>query len=66
MLQIHVSEDCQHYAQCVLEAPGQFRLGEDGLLQYAGVAADEALVDVEAAADVCPMRAISIVAGWPS
>ena len=52
---------CQGYAQCVHEAPEVFELGESGLAQIviAGVT-DENEKFALAAADLCPMQAISI------
>ena len=53
-------EKCQHYGQCTFEAPTVFALNDDGKLEYVGEV-DDALADqVEAAADVCPMQAITI------
>ena len=51
----------QHYGQCVFEAPEVFRLNEDDKLEYTAEADDSELVNVEAAIDICPMQAISIV-----
>lgn len=52
---------CQGYAQCVHEAPEVFELGESGMAQVlvAGVT-DENEKFALAAADLCPMQAISI------
>lgn len=52
---------CQHYGQCVFEAPDVFRLNEDDKLEYTAEADDSELTNVEAAIDICPMQAISIV-----
>jgi len=52
---------CQHYGQCVFEAPGIFRLNEDDKLEYTAVADDSERSNIEAAVDVCPMQAIRIV-----
>ena len=52
---------CQHYGQCVFEAPDVFRLNEDDKLEYTAEADDSELANVEAAIDICPMQAISIV-----
>ncbi|MCY7299999.1 MAG: fumarylacetoacetate hydrolase family protein [Ilumatobacteraceae bacterium] len=51
---------CQHYGQCVFEAPEVFVLNADDRLEYQAEAPDEMLADLEAAADVCPMQAILI------
>ena len=62
MIQITVDMDkCQHYGQCCFEAEDVFQLDDDGKLQYDAEVADERLDDVESAADVCPMQAISFV-----
>ena len=61
MIKINVDMDkCQHYGQCVFEAPEVFRLNADDKLEYTGEAPDEMLADLEAAADVCPMQAIVV------
>jgi ferredoxin len=38
-----------------------FRLNEDDKLEYTAEADDSELANVEAAIDICPMQAISIV-----
>jgi ferredoxin len=52
---------CQGYAQCVAEAPEIFTLNTDGLAEVlsASVTADDEKYAL-AAADLCPMQAISI------
>jgi ferredoxin len=52
---------CQGYAQCVHEAPETFELSESGRAQIvvAGVT-HEYEKYAQAAADLCPMQAISI------
>jgi ferredoxin len=61
MIKIDVDMNkCQHYGQCVFEAPEVFQLNSDDKLEYVAEAPDEMLADVEAAADVCPMQAISL------
>lgn len=52
---------CQHYGQCVFEAPNVFSLNEEDKLEYVGEVDDSELANVEAAIDVCPMQAIRIV-----
>lgn len=52
---------CQHYGQCVFEAPDVFRLNEDDKLEYTAEADDSELTNVEAAIDICPMQAIFLV-----
>ncbi|MEP6479376.1 MAG: ferredoxin [Rhodoglobus sp.] len=62
MIKIQVDMDtCQHYGQCVFEAPKIFHLNEDDKLEYLAEADDDELGNVEAAVDVCPMQAIRIV-----
>ncbi len=52
---------CQHYGQCVFEAPKVFKLNEEDKLEYVGEVEDTELDNVEAAVDICPMQAIRIV-----
>jgi ferredoxin len=53
-------EKCQHYGQCVFEAPDIFRLNENDKLEYTAEADDSERANIEAAIDVCPMQAIMI------
>jgi ferredoxin len=53
-------ERCQHYGQCVLEAPSVFQLNEQNKLEWTATAAVEDREAVEAAADICPMQAILV------
>lgn len=52
---------CQHYGQCVFEAPNIFQLNDDDKLEYLAAADDSECDNVESAVDVCPMQAIRIV-----
>lgn len=52
---------CQHYGQCVFEAPNIFRLTDDDKLEYSAEADDSERANVESAVDVCPMQAIRVV-----
>ncbi|MBM3719796.1 MAG: ferredoxin [Actinobacteria bacterium] len=62
MIKIQVDmEKCQHYGQCVYEAPNVFKLNESDKLEYTATADDSELANVRAATDVCPMQAITIV-----
>jgi ferredoxin len=62
MIKIHVDMDkCQHYGQCVFEAPTVFRLNDEDKLEYNATADDSELDNIEAAIDVCPMQAITLV-----
>ena len=52
---------CQHYGQCVFEAPEVFQLNADDKLEYLAEADESLRYNVENAVDVCPMQAIRIV-----
>jgi ferredoxin len=52
---------CQHYGQCVFEAPDVFKLNDEDKLEYVAEVEDSELDNVEAAVDICPMQAIRIV-----
>jgi len=54
-------EKCQHYGQCVFEAPSVFRLNASDKLEFTAGADESERSNVEAAADVCPMQAIRIL-----
>ena len=54
---------CQNFGQCVVEAPNVFRLNARDEMEYTPVVDDSELENVEAAIDVCPMQAISLLAG---
>lgn len=61
MIKINVDMDkCQHYGQCCFEADDIFHLDDDGKLQYVAEADDSRRDDIESAADVCPMQAITV------
>lgn len=61
MIKVNVDmEKCQHYGQCVFEAPGIFKLNAEDKLEYLATAEDSESEKVKAAADVCPMQAITI------
>lgn len=62
MLKINVDmEKCQHYGQCVFDAPNVFRLNDDDKLEYEATADDSERDNVQLAIDICPMQAISFV-----
>ena len=62
MIKVEVDMNlCQHYGQCVFEAPRIFHLNGDDKLEYLAEANDDERDQVEAAVDVCPMQAIRIV-----
>jgi ferredoxin len=61
MIKVEVDmSKCQHYGQCVFEAPTVFKLNEDDKLEYVGEVDDSDRDNVEAAVDICPMQAIRI------
>ena len=61
MVKILVDMDkCQHYGQCCFEAEDVFQLDDDGKLVYSKEVDDSRRSDVESAADVCPMQAITV------
>jgi ferredoxin len=61
-MKIKVDMDkCQHYGQCVFEAPEIFTLNTSDKLEYLAEAAESERTNVESARDVCPMQAIFIV-----
>ena len=61
-LKIHVDmEKCQHYGQCVFDAPNIFRLNDDDKLEYQSTADDSERDNIQLAIDICPMQAISFV-----
>jgi ferredoxin len=64
MVKIEVDRtQCQNFGQCVVEAPNVFSLNAKDEMEYTPVADDSELDHVEAAVDVCPMQAISLVLG---
>lgn len=61
-LKIYVDMDkCQHYGQCVFDAPNVFRLNEDDKLEYEVTADDSERDNIQLAIDICPMQAIKFV-----
>jgi ferredoxin len=62
MLKINVDMNkCQHYGQCVFDAPNVFRLNDEDKLEYEATADDSERENVQLAIDICPMQAISFV-----
>jgi ferredoxin len=51
---------CQDHGQCVFAAPDVFQLDENGKLAYVEEPDESLRADVEDAADVCPLQAITI------
>jgi len=61
-MQINVDMDkCQHYGQCVFEAPEIFQLNNNDKLEFLAEADESERANVESARDVCPMQAIFIL-----
>ncbi len=61
MVKVFVDMDkCQHYGQCCFEADDIFSLDDDGKLVYVAEADEDRRADIESAADVCPMQAITV------
>lgn len=61
MLKVEVDmTKCQHYGQCVFEAPAVFKLNAEDKLEYVAEVDDSEQDNVEAAVDICPMQAIRI------
>ena len=61
-LKIYVDMDkCQHYGQCVFDAPNIFRLNADDKLEYEATADDSERDNIQLAIDICPMQAIKFV-----
>ncbi|TDE21955.1 ferredoxin [Actinomadura sp. 6K520] len=53
-------DKCQDHGQCVFAAPEVFRLNDEGHLEYESAPDDSLRDEVEEAADVCPLQAITI------
>jgi ferredoxin len=61
MVKITLDMDtCQHYGQCCFEAEDVFKLDDAGKLVYVIEVDESRRGAVEAAADVCPMQAITV------
>jgi ferredoxin len=52
---------CQDHGQCAIAAPDVFRINDEGRLEYESTADDSLLDEVEEAADVCPVQAITLL-----
>ncbi len=53
-------DSCQGYGQCCFEAGDFFVLDDNGALTYSAEVDESRRDEVERAADVCPMQAISV------
>ncbi|MQY40829.1 hypothetical protein SRB17_88620 [Streptomyces sp. RB17] len=51
---------CQDHGQCAIAAPVVFQMDEEGKLVWDGNPDDSQRLDVEEAADVCPVQAILV------
>ena len=61
MITIKVDMDkCQHYGQCVYEAPNIFKLNKNDKLEYLASADESERENVNSASDICPMQAIQV------
>jgi len=61
MIKVEVDmSKCQHYGQCVFEAPTVFKLNAEDKLEYVAEVDDSERDNIEAAVDICPMQAIRI------
>jgi len=60
-MRVQVNMDrCQHYGQCVFEAPSNFALNDEDLLEYVAEVDDAKLEEVRSAVAVCPVQAITL------
>jgi ferredoxin len=60
---MHVYVDrakCDNHGQCTFSAPTVFRLDDKGVLEYEESVDESLRADVEEAADVCPLQAITV------
>lgn len=53
-------DKCQDHGQCVFAAPDVFQLNDEGHLVYESEPDESLRADVEDAADVCPLQAITV------
>lgn len=51
---------CQLHGQCIISAPDVFRFDEEGNLAWSDAPPDTERHNVEEAAEVCPVQAITI------
>jgi ferredoxin len=60
-MKVHVDPNlCQSHGQCEAIAPDIFELGDDDVLRWTEDVEEARRADMEAAADACPMTAITI------
>jgi ferredoxin len=53
-------DKCKDHGQCVFAAPDVFQLEDGGRLAYTAEPDESLRADVEDAADVCPLQAITV------
>ncbi|MFN0155944.1 MAG: ferredoxin [Gaiella sp.] len=58
---VHDTSRCGLHGQCVIAAPKIFRFGPTDALEFEAAPGEGLRTDAEAAVDVCPERALSIV-----
>lgn len=58
---VHDPERCGLHGQCVIAAPEVFRFDEHDRLVFEAQPAEALRTDAEAAADVCPEGAITVL-----
>lgn len=51
---------CQDHGQCAIAAPSVFAINDDGKLEFDSDPDEGVRFEVEEAADVCPVQAITI------
>lgn len=51
---------CQDHGQCAIAAPNVFRIDDAGRLDFDADPPESERLDVEGAADVCPVQAILV------
>ena len=54
-------QTCQHHGQCMIECPEVFQLVSADELVYEAAPDEQLRADVEAAADACPTRSITVM-----
>ena len=60
-MKVHVDMNlCQSHGECVVVAPDVFELGGDDVLVWQEEVDDSRRADMQEAANVCPMMAISL------
>jgi ferredoxin len=60
-MQVYVDRaKCDNHGQCTFSAPTVFRLDDKGVLEYENLVDESLRADVEEAADVCPLQAITV------